>query len=502
MENRSNAIKMLTGQRVMHGRPNKGAKAAMKALAGRGGKGEKHDIDLMWGMKAHSELSVTSLSGVDMSNPADSAPEYSAKIMWRHKSMPLQTPSSSPKAAPKAKRGSSPKQLMRKLSVKLGISTDDAAERAANAAANAKDFEWKATGLATAAATPDASGSVAWNFTATHDAVRYSTSAFKIVVFKGGEEIGSLPLQPPTKGGKKGDEILAGEDLLEENGDALVLSTSVQMELPPLRSVVMRNAEGVAAHEAIVQFPSSEYCAYEKEGSVKIKVERVGCLEGIVTVHWNTSNGTGKAGALRISFAMLLCVCADAGIHLRPLTRLSSRPFPPNVPAGARYHAGSGEISFAHHQTEATIEVNIVDDDEYTPDLDFFVRLSEPPSVRASPKPAVGGALAIDTAAAVAEGAEGDVPVSAAVANAPCSLRLGSRLVARVVVIDDDVPGAFGFESSRISVTETSTVAECHVLRTSLLSADMCVSMDCLRLFFVVDTHSLPLLAIAVRSFR
>ena len=117
--------------------------------------------------------------------------------------------------------------------------------------------------------------------------------------------------------------------------------------------------------------------------------------------------------------------------------------------------------------------MNIVDDDEYTPDLDFFVRLSEPPSGRkaaaaTSPKAAAGAALVVDTAIAIVEGSEGVAPSSEAVANAPCTLRLGSRLVARVVVIDDDVPGAFGFESSRITVSETSTVAECHVLRTSL----------------------------------
>lgn len=205
--------------------------------------------------------------------------------------------------------------------MRLGISKDDAAERAANAAANMKDFEWKDTGLSTAAAKPNPTGCVAWNFTGTHDAVRYPTSSFKIVVFKGAEEIGSLPLQPQSKAGKKGDEILAGEDLLQENDDSLVLTTSVQMELPPRRSIVMRNAEGAAAHEAIIQFPSSEYCAYEKDGSVKIKVERVGCLDGVVTVHWNTSNGTGKAGALSIRFAVLLSVCVYGSHVQRQLTR-------------------------------------------------------------------------------------------------------------------------------------------------------------------------------------
>ena len=156
------------------------------------------------------------------------------------------------------------------------------------------------------------------------------------------QEIGAVELQPPTKRGSQGDEELKGKFGLDDCPDPLDLEATLQMELPPLRSVVMRNAEGVAAHQAIVQLGASEYAAYEKDGVVKIKVERVGCLDGVATVgnfsfsfyhmteyltnvmlllndyffqvHWNTSNGTGKAGA--------------------------------------RYHAGSGELIFAHHQTE------------------------------------------------------------------------------------------------------------------------------------------------------
>jgi len=98
------------------------------------------------------------------------------------------------------------------------------------------------------------------------------------------QEIGAVELQPPTKRGSQGDEELKGKFGLDDCPDPLDLEATLQMELPPLRSVVMRNAEGVAAHQAIVQLGASEYAAYEKDGVVKIKVERVGCLDGVATV--------------------------------------------------------------------------------------------------------------------------------------------------------------------------------------------------------------------------
>ena len=104
------------------------------------------------------------------------------------------------------------------------------------------------------------------------------------------------------------------------------------------------------------------------------------------------------------------------------------------------------------------IEVNIIDDDEYTPDLDFFVRLSKPVENHrgaANPQAEGGGAASAESTTTEVLGE-----------NDPCELALGSRIVTRVLVIDDDVPGAFGFEDPRVSVSETSTVAECHVVRT------------------------------------
>lgn len=73
MENRSNAIKMLTGQRQMHGQPSKDARAAMKSLKDNGGiegggKGSKSN-DLMWGMKAHSVISVGKVKNHIFSDP-------------------------------------------------------------------------------------------------------------------------------------------------------------------------------------------------------------------------------------------------------------------------------------------------------------------------------------------------------------------------------------------------------------------------------------------------
>jgi solute carrier family 8 (sodium/calcium exchanger) len=114
--------------------------------------------------------------------------------------------------------------------------------------------------------------------------------------------------------------------------------------------------------------------------------------------------------------------------------------------------------------------------------LDFFVRLSEPGAhamrTKAGTTNKAGTITTTETPATSSSATSSGgvekptltevtaLPLSPGVKDPVTELRLGSRIVARIVVIDDDVPGAFGFECDSMQVTETCAVAECHVVRT------------------------------------
>jgi len=90
-------------------------------------------------------------------------------------------------------------------------------------------------------------------------------------------------------------------------------------------------------------------------------------------------------------------------------------------------------ITMKKRDTEVKIHIPIVDDEEWNPDLDFFVELFDPHSIDENQVP---------------KRLEGD--------DTRC----------KVTILDEDFPGVIGFESTDIRVSKNSEVAKIRVTRT------------------------------------
>lgn len=90
-------------------------------------------------------------------------------------------------------------------------------------------------------------------------------------------------------------------------------------------------------------------------------------------------------------------------------------------------------ITMKKRDTEVKIHIPIVDDEEWNPDLDFFVELFDPHSIDADQIP---------------KKLEGD--------DTRC----------KVTILDEDFPGVIGFEATDIRVSKNSEVAKIKVTRT------------------------------------
>mmetsp|Transcript_26770 Transcript_26770/g.63741 ORF Transcript_26770/g.63741 Transcript_26770/m.63741 type:complete len:832 (+) Transcript_26770:110-2605(+) len=159
----------------------------------------------------------------------------------------------------------------------------------------------------------------------------------------------------------------------------------VEKPIAPLSAVVPTEAlpppKGVPSREApmpkatgTVEFAARNFAVSESIGVVKLRVKRGGDLKQKVTVHYETEDGGAKAGQ--------------------------------------DYVEKQGEVTFKEGDAEVVIEVEILDDNKFEEDEDFFVNLK------------------------AAEGVLGP----------------GSR--ARIVIIDDDHPGVLSFEKDVYEVKE------------------------------------------------
>lgn len=94
------------------------------------------------------------------------------------------------------------------------------------------------------------------------------------------------------------------------------------------------------AESAVLQFVSSSFGVLESEGIVHLEVVRSGAIDVAVEVRYETSDGSATANA--------------------------------------DYIPASGVLRFEPGQTQQTISVQIVDDNEFEPDETFFVTLHVP----------------------------------------------------------------------------------------------------------------------------
>merc|ERR1711988_1962897 len=136
-----------------------------------------------------------------------------------------------------------------------------------------------------------------------------------------------------------------------------------------------------AITEATLGFEEKSYSVLENCGSVKIKVVRSGPMDQPVTVQFDTSDGTATGG--------------EDYIHT------------------------AGALQFKADEPEQTIEIEIIDDNEWQPDQHFFVRLFNP--------------------------SEG--------------LQIGVA-TAQVIILNDDNPGKISFKSKTVHAVDTETLVK------------------------------------------
>jgi len=155
------------------------------------------------------------------------------------------------------------------------------------------------------------------------------------------------------------------------------------------------------AGKAIVEFHASSAAVLESVGTFKILVMRSGNLNGTVKVRVETIDGSATEGE--------------------------------------DYHAVNEVLTFEPYQREKQIGVTIVDDNQWEPDEEFFIKLS---------------LLSSDDSGEV---------------------KLGRTSIMEIMILNDDEPGIFQFEKRGHLVKESCVEAELSVTRENGADGDICV---------------------------
>eukprot|EP01052_Picozoa_sp_SAG31_P031672 SAG31_NODE_3381_length_4338_cov_90.056617_1_plen_857_part_00 len=146
-----------------------------------------------------------------------------------------------------------------------------------------------------------------------------------------------------------------------------------------------------------VGFRSSRLAAFENEEKVDIWIERYGCVDSTVTVHFVTKDGTATAG--------------EDYVHQQ------------------------GMVTFSPGETAQQITIIIINDNQWEPDEDFTIALSNPTFTAST----------------------GETP--------PIKLRDAHETV-EITIIDDDEPGVLGFFGDReIRCSESCGTVPITVIR-------------------------------------
>jgi solute carrier family 8 (sodium/calcium exchanger) len=179
---------------------------------------------------------------------------------------------------------------------------------------------------------------------------------------------------------------------------------SSQLATIERRGSVIEEAElagkraGPKREDAILSFSTSEYAAEENKGKIDLQVVRSNKLDSFVIVSYSTSDGTALSGE--------------------------------------DYTHAFGEVEFEAGEDTKTISIELIDDNDYEPDENFFVTLRKP-------KPGRKGA----------SGMESD------------NYDFGEHEIACVTILNDDQPGQFGFDAAVYSCQESDGFVEVQVVR-------------------------------------
>lgn len=136
--------------------------------------------------------------------------------------------------------------------------------------------------------------------------------------------------------------------------------------------------------ETVLEFAAAKYAVLESAGEVVTEVNRSGDMTSTVMVHYTTRDGTALSGS--------------------------------------DYHQTDGDLKFLPNELTKEIRVQIIDDEDYEEDEEFYVSLFRPLCL------------------------EGN-----------CRAVLGPFATTEVTIIDDDDPGVLSFEKDAIYIEEGAT---------------------------------------------
>jgi len=147
---------------------------------------------------------------------------------------------------------------------------------------------------------------------------------------------------------------------------------------------------------AYISFASPTYAVEESKSTLQVHVIREGNLESEVVVGYATEDGSALSG--------------EDYVHT------------------------NGTLAFAPNVVDMTIDVPLIDDNDYEPDEFFFIHLREPKT----------GNKGVSTEA----------------------VKLGSRNVTQCTILNDDNPGTFSFASNALSANEADKIVKLEIMRT------------------------------------
>jgi len=192
-------------------------------------------------------------------------------------------------------------------------------------------------------------------------------------------------------GGKK---VVGINDKSRQQLDANRATNSVAVKEAATTNAFTNEVAKQNAKMSYVEFVSSRFSVLESVGKAKFGMRRYGDPSVPVNVLWKTRSGSDPK-------------CAKAGKD---------------------FHMQEGNVEFEPGQMYEEVEVEIIDDDQYEDDQEFYIEIT-----------------------------------SAVTSNPEINAFVGEKKEATVVIVDDDLPGLLSFEKEEVSVQESPSKQELEI---------------------------------------
>eukprot|EP00434_Breviolum_minutum_P007671 symbB.v1.2.006764.t1/scaffold369.1/size218568/2 len=192
-------------------------------------------------------------------------------------------------------------------------------------------------------------------------------------------------------GGKK---VVGINDKSRAQLDANRATNSVASKEATVTNAFTNEVAKQNAKMSYVEFVSSRFSVLESVGKAKFGMRRYGDPSVPVNVLWKTRSGSDPK-------------CAKAGKD---------------------FHMQEGNVEFVPGQMYEEVEVEIIDDDQYEDDQEFYIEIT-----------------------------------SAVTSNPEINALVGEKKEATVVIVDDDLPGLLSFVHEEVSVQESPSKQELEI---------------------------------------